>query len=334
MTVSPPRLRLDDEYARLVGAMLHDIRKSSGATLQIVGNALLLSPSQISGLECYELKHFYSARIFAKMLVKYAEYLDRSVDLEKLTLGRGLLVGVEADWDGLPVITHGELRSAGALTAGTDASVSDDQVQLSIAPEHHENSSVLKLSHVSRYSLREVGQRWCGSRRMRISLYGCVGLIGVSAFVEPDTLEALLLNEGSVCQYFVATTDMNPPQILASQVQDATVLKPEGVVQADKRSDVGANESVPSRADLIVLETTKDCWIQLNYADGKSSQRLHPTGARLEFAPGELAGMIIGDVSAARLVVNQTAITLSNYQKPSTNIARLIGQDAVALLGK
>jgi len=327
MTISSPLLQLDDEYARQVGSVLRDIRESSGGTLDGVAHTLLLSPSQIIGLEGYELKRFYSARIFAQALLKYAKHLNYPIDMDRLTFHRGLLVGVGDAHISISGPKESKSDSEKHWDAGS--SVPCETYPALEAPR----DQALLATSLGRSSQKSTWI-WRKSRTVRLSLCGCVGLIGLSAFVEPDMLEALLLNEGSVRQYFVATTDMPPPQILASQVQDATVLKPEGVVQADKRSDVGANESVPSRADLIVLETTKDCWIQLNYADGKSSQRLHPTGARLEFAPGELAGMIIGDVSAARLVVNQTAITLSNYQKPSTNIARLLGQDAVALLGK
>lgn len=91
----------------------------------------------------------------------------------------------------------------------------------------------------------------------------------------------------------------------------------------------------PSANDTpIVLETHSPCWIQLNHADGKSSQKVYPSNSKLEFARGELSGIIIGNLNAATLLVNNDKITLAKYQKPDSNVARILGQDGTKLLGK
>lgn len=84
----------------------------------------------------------------------------------------------------------------------------------------------------------------------------------------------------------------------------------------------------------IVLETQSPCWIQLNYADGKSSQKVYPSNTKLEFARGELSGIIIGNLNAATLLVNNEKIVLAKYQKPDSNVARILGQDGSKLLGQ
>lgn len=91
----------------------------------------------------------------------------------------------------------------------------------------------------------------------------------------------------------------------------------------------------PSKNDTpIVLETHSSCWIQLNHADGKISQKVYPSNSKLEFARGELSGIIIGNLNAATLSVNNEKITLAKYQKPDSNVARILGQDGSKLLGK
>lgn len=83
----------------------------------------------------------------------------------------------------------------------------------------------------------------------------------------------------------------------------------------------------------IVIQTTSSCWIQLNHTNGNSTQKVYPSNTKLEFARGELSGIIIGNLNAATLQVDNRKIVLAKYQKPDSNVARILGQDGSKLFG-
>lgn len=122
----------------------------------------------------------------------------------------------------------------------------------------------------------------------------------------------------------------------------ASAAEPSVAAGADKPQQERASEKpLPPAADSpslfdahVVVETNGTCWIQFNHADGKSSQKVYPPNSKLQFARGELSGIIIGNLNAATLLVNNQNITLAQYQKPGSNVARILGQDGAKLLGK
>ena len=133
-----------------------------------------------------------------------------------------------------------------------------------------------------------------------------------------------------------ATKQTNPSAALIANaepvspsVEDKTLIE-----NVPDKTVASLPESTPKNDTHVVLETNNTCWIQLNHADGKSSQKVYPPDSKLEFARGELSGIIIGNLNAATLLVNNEKITLAKYQKPDSNVAKILGQDGVKLLGK
>lgn len=314
MAISSKPLPLDEEYARQVGSILRELRESSGDPIESIGNAMLLTASQIEGLERYELKCFYGTRIFAKMLQKYAKRLNYSLDMDRLTLSRGLLVG---EYDVMPNVNGSQDMLGRAIS----------RVFCERTPRF--SGKRIRLKDAWGYAFPWHPLRWAKSRlrkssAMRFMLYVSVALIGVSSSMQWDELKCLLSQCVSVSRSIDAPTETTMNEMEAGKAHDGVGKSEISAAAIDKPIGLGK----------IVLETTAACWIQLNFADGKTRQSVYPAGTRLEFSYGELSGMIIGNVPAARLMVNRNVISLAGYQKPDTNVARLLGSDAVHVFGK
>lgn len=84
---------------------------------------------------------------------------------------------------------------------------------------------------------------------------------------------------------------------------------------------------------FVSLETKDQCWIQLNYSDGRVTQKIYPADTSLSFDRGELSGLVIGDMFAANLEIDGKKIDLATYKKPDSKVARLFGGQVVKLLG-
>ena len=151
-----------------------------------------------------------------------------------------------------------------------------------------------------------------------------IGIVGLVLLTQYGGMTAQTSNEATLG----APSTKMTVAASATEPKTATMESQPAATAAPLLNSPSANDTP------IVLETHSPCWIQLNHADGKSSQKVYPSNSKLEFARGELSGIIIGNLNAATLSVNNEKITLAKYQKPDSNVARILGQDGTKLFGK
>lgn len=95
--------------------------------------------------------------------------------------------------------------------------------------------------------------------------------------------------------------------------------------------DISSQTTEPD--PYVLVETTHQTWIQLNFSNGQVTQKTYPANTKLSFERGELRGLIIGNLNTANLRLNGEKIALASYQKPDSNVARILGKDGQKLLG-
>jgi len=326
MIIKAPPVILNDQYIKDLGHLLREAREHSGESIPETADKLLLSKDQIAGLENYTLNKFYGERHFVQALIKYAEFLNLPVERDQLTL-------------------HGDL-TVGAIE--TDNVKSQPATPRSVTSELQETSDAFAdLSALTRSKLHADAahlpldlptSRPHQPKSNNAFVFGMAttGIIGIVLLMQWGMLST------SATDQPVNTAATAAPVTSSASTATASNAEPSASVPEDKPVHERAPEKTlltaaesPSISDAhVVVETNGTCWIQFNLANGKSSQKVYPPNSKLEFARGELSGIIIGNLNAATLLVNNQNITLAQYQKPDSNVARILGQDGAKLLGK
>ena len=328
MIIKAPPVILNDQYIKDLGHLLRKAREHSGESIPEMADKLLFSKDQIAGLENYTLNKFYGERHFVQALIKYAEFLHQPVERDQLTLHGGLTVGA-IDTDNVKSQPAPTLSVTSEVQEASDAFA--DLSALTRSKLHADAAGLpLDLPPSSPYQ----------AKSNNAFLYGMatVGIIGIVLLMQWG-----MLSTSATDQPVNAAATTAPVTWTASTATAmASAAEPSVAAGADKPQQERASEKpLPPAADSpslfdahVVVETNGTCWIQFNHADGKSSQKVYPPNSKLQFARGELSGIIIGNLNAATLLVNNQNITLAQYQKPGSNVARILGQDGAKLLGK
>ena len=329
MIIKAPPVILNDQYIKDLGHLLRKAREHSGESIPEMADKLLFSKDQIAGLENYTLNKFYGERHFVQALIKYAEFLHQPVERDQLTLHGGLTVGA-IDTDNVKSQPATPRSVTSEVQETSDASFADLSA-LTRSKLHADAAGLpLDLPPSSPYQ----------AKSNNAFLYGMatVGIIGIVLLMQWG-----MLSTSATDQPVTAAVTAAPVTWTASTATAmASAAEPSVAAGADKPQQERASgkplppsiESPSLNNAHVVVETNGTCWIQFNHADGKSSQKVYPPNSKLQFARGELSGIIIGNLNAATLLVNNQNITLAQYQKPDSNVARILGQDGAKLLGK
>ena len=333
MIIKAPPVILNDQYIKDLGHLLRKAREHSGESIPEMADKLLFSKDQIAGLENYTLNKFYGERHFVQALIKYAEFLHQPVERDQLTLHGGLTVGA-IDTDNVKSQPAPTLSVTSEVQEASDAFA--DLSALTRSKLHADAAGLpLDLPPSSPYQ----------AKSNNAFLYGMatVGIIGIVLLMQWGMLSTSVTDQpvtaAATAAPFVSTAST---AIANTATTMASAAEPSVAAGADKPQQERASEKpLPPAADSpslfdahVVVETNGTCWIQFNHADGKSSQKVYPPNSKLQFARGELSGIIIGNLNAATLLVNNQNITLAQYQKPGSNVASILGQDGAKLLGK
>ena len=326
MIIKAPPVILNDQYIKDLGQLLREARERSGESIPEMADKLLFSKDQIVGLENNTLNKFYGERHFVQALIKYAEFLNLPVERDQLTLHGDLTVGaIETD----------NVKTQPAPTISVTSEVqetSDAFADLSALTRSklHADAAGLPLD------LPTSSPHQAKSNNAFVFGMATTGIIGIVLLMQWGMLST------SATDQPVNTAATAAPVTSTASTATASNAEPSASVPEDKPVHERAPEKTlltaaesPSISDAhVVVETNGTCWIQFNLANGKSSQKVYPPNSKLEFARGELSGIIIGNLNAATLLVNNQNITLAQYQKPDSNVARILGQDGAKLLGK
>ena len=333
MIIKAPPVILNDQYIKDLGHLLRKAREHSGESIPEMADKLLFSKDQIAGLENYTLNKFYGERHFVQALIKYAEFLNLPVERDQLTLHGDLTVGA-IDTDNVKTQPAPTISVTSEVQETSDAFA--DLSALTRSKLHADAAGLpLDLPPSSPYQ----------AKSNNAFLYGMatVGIIGIVLLMQWGMLSTSVTDQpvtaAATAAPFVSTAST---AIANTATTMASAAEPSVAAGADKPQQERASEKpLPPAADSpslfdahVVVETNGTCWIQFNHADGKSSQKVYPPNSKLQFARGELSGIIIGNLNAATLLVNNQNITLAQYQKPDSNVARILGQDGAKLLGK
>lgn len=96
MIITAPPATVNEEAARNLGLQLRNAREKSHKSVSDISDALLLSTSQIRGLETFSLEAFYSDRLYAQAAKRYAQLLGVLFDEESFLTGTLLVAEVQA----------------------------------------------------------------------------------------------------------------------------------------------------------------------------------------------------------------------------------------------
>ncbi len=330
MIIKAPPVILNDQYIKDLGHLLRKAREHSGESIPEMADKLLFSKDQIAGLENYTLNKFYGERHFVQALIKYAEFLHQPVERDQLTLHGGLTVGA-IDTDNVKSQPAPTLSVTSEVQEASDAFA--DLSALTRSKLHADAAGLpLDLPPSSPYQ----------AKSNNAFLYGMatVGIIGIVLLMQWGMLSTSATDQPVNAAATTAPVTWTASTATATAM--ASAAEPSVAAGADKPQQERASgkplppsiESPSLNNAHVVVETNGTCWIQFNHADGKSSQKVYPPNSKLQFARGELSGIIIGNLNAATLLVNNQNITLAQYQKPGSNVARILGQDGAKLLGK
>ena len=328
MIIKAPPVILNDQYIKDLGHLLRKAREHSGESIPEMADKLLFSKDQIAGLENYTLNKFYGERHFVQALIKYADFLHQPVERDQLTLHGGLTVGA-IDTDNVKSQPAPTLSVTSEVQEASDAFA--DLSALTRSKLHADAAGLpLDLPPSSPYQ----------AKSNNAFLYGMatVGIIGIVLLMQWGMLSTSATDQpvNAAATTAPVTWTASTATAIASNAEPSAPVPEDKPVheRAPEKTLLMAAES-PSISDAhVVVETNGTCWIQFNHADGKSSQKVYPPNSKLQFARGELSGIIIGNLNAATLLVNNQNITLAQYQKPGSNVARILGQDGAKLLGK
>lgn len=334
MIIKAPPVILNDQYIKDLGHLLREARERCGESIPEMADKLLFSKDQIAGLENYTLNKFYGERHFVQALIKYAEFLNLPVERDQLTLHGDLTVGaIETDNVKSQPATPRSVTSEVQETS--DASFAD--LSALTRSKLHADAAGLPLD------LPPSSPHQAKSNNAFVFGMATTGIIGIVLLMQWGMLSTSATDQpvtaAATAAPFVSTAST---AIANTATTMASAAEPSVAAGADKPQQERASgkplppsiESPSLNNAHVVVETNGTCWIQFNHADGKSSQKVYPPNSKLQFARGELSGIIIGNLNAATLLVNNQNITLAQYQKPDSNVARILGQDGAKLLGK
>lgn len=286
-----------------MGAQLLKAREDRNLSRSSVGDVLLLSSTQVLGLETCSLDKFYGPKMFSQAMTKYASFLDVPLDAELL------LDGVQFDDPWLP--------REGTTPKG--ATVDEAPKTQAVSPLQIINWLLATLA------LRKP----FGSLFLSLAAASVAGLI-------------VLLSQFNLVTYENWFNGKKRSLVANPEQQHNVALQPapEAIQESSKPEsavpEIAASLPATAKASFSnysIVETTGICWIQLTYADGRKEQQIYPPDTKLEFKPGELAGLIIGDLNVAFLRIDNRMIDLDQFRKPGTNVARILGKNAEIVLG-
>lgn len=120
------------------------------------------------------------------------------------------------------------------------------------------------------------------------------------------------------------------------RASDSTPAAPVAVDKAvfDRSAESGvAADPFEISTPYLELNTRQACWLQIEYADGKVVQQMTSPNSTLTFTRGALHGLVIGNASAASLFVDGESLSLEQFVKPNSTVARIQGKEGALLMG-
>lgn len=300
MIVCAPKIVLDETALRVLGAQLKQAREAQNTSVADMADKLLMSKNQILGIEQGEMLHFfYSPRHFLQMVRKYCDLLD-------IPFPDTLII------DGTPL-------------AG-DVSVPPPIQEITPPVVLREPAPAASLSSATPTEKKHVTQQATGKRPLfwgatLVTLLLLTIWLGSPWGKEPSPRNQEVAKHEPTEQSKAVDASSDKPEKTESVIAEPTLPAPIQPAQASATS-----------APFAILATHAPCWVQLNYTDGKKHQEVYPPNTTLAFKKGELAGIIIGDLNAASLSVSGNKVDLRKYQKPDSNVARILNKDAESLL--
>ena len=304
------QILLREDVVQKLGEALKAAREGAHESIDTIADRLLISKRQVVALETGQVKAFYSPRFFVQLIRKYCAHLK--IDCPDNLIAEGTLLAGEIT----APIAAAQMAPAPAPTVATPTPPATE-IQADAAPE----ASATKPKKSTNASSMRLG-----------AMIGLIALAGGAWMMRQGTEPNKDVISPAASTATPAAENHTSPAADPAKLTEQPAATKESSTQPQPTPAPKAQQDAAKLA--IQLETNRVCWIQLNYTDGRKVQKIYPAKTQLEFKQGELTGIIVGDLNAASLVIDGKAIALSQYQKPDSNVARLLGKDAELTLGK
>lgn len=292
-----PELNLS--VAAELGRQFREEREAQKLSAKDAGDKLLLSKSQVLGLEAGDDRYFYGARLYAQSADKYARQLGLTIcPTETLLTGGSHSVHTTA-------AEHSEPPEPAATNikpspAPTDCQDPQGSVFKSIA-------AVAILIVLSAAGLTIV------TNNPTSLTEATPNPASAPPKPEPDKPAE------AAAQPAVAPGPSTTP---AAESTPATAEKPQTAASAVTTPEP-AQTGVP--AGKIVLVFKERSWVQVVHADGSKQNRTYQQDETLTLDPSSLQAVIIGNARGVAARSKQGEISLTPYMAQGSQVARLIG---------
>ncbi len=289
MTIKPPPVVINLSYACEVGDSLKTLRESRQLSRDDVSDLLVCSVQQVMGLESGSERYFYSSRLFAQSLSRYADLLAFNMDRTQLVQS--------GDW--VP----------GAVSAQTSVS----EAETSVAPDSHTLNAISKFSDTPTL-LIDKAFRTAKDHVLVLRQY----LLGVSISVAILTISILFINllfdaRQAAPAFVRSTTSENKTQLNSDQNKPTVI----------------SEHASPANRNQLNLKFTGQSWIQLREIHGKSINRLYQKGESLSFDIEQLSSLVIGNAEATEIDVGGTKLDRAVLSPFTRGLVVRLNQQAI-----